>query len=179
MASVQITGDIESFQKWLPLRVVPLEDLPNTIDYDLLSKSTPQDLAHLGALMQNLCSQLNGVGLSAIQCGIPIPFFVASDNSKDFTYYLDVEYQDIGKSVSSIEGCLSILDQESNMPRRFVVSRSDKVRCKGKKIVFGEEITLQPFSEEFKGLLGNVMQHEADHSRFILISDIGKEIQII
>lgn len=168
-----------AFFKWLPLRILPAELIPASLDQLLMAEITDRDLAYLGSLMANLCVLKNGVGLSALQVGIPIPFFVASTDQKDFTYYYEASYEGLDIQTSSIEGCLSILDKIGK-PRRFLLSRYKKIICKGKKFVpTSDNPQFQLIEEEHDGLVSIVLQHEIDHHNFKLISDLGKEVQII
>lgn len=129
--------------------------------------------------MEEVCVKNNGVGLNAIQVGLPWNLFVIKkDNS--FEYYANCTYKPIGsETVTSIEGCLSIPDEEGNL-RRFEVKRYLIVDVNGFKLVeskFG--LTFETFRDFIHAEdLGIVFQHEIDHSSGILISDIGKEILI-
>ena len=167
------------FCKWLPLQIVPPNEIPAALDNELMAQVTASDLAYLGSLMANLCLQKNGVGLSAVQVGIPLPFFVASENQNDFIYLYYCEYEGTDNKISSIEGCLSLLDK-SGQTRRFLLSRYKTILCKGKKVVsYGDRIQLEGCEVEYDGFMSIVRQHEIDHHNFKLISELGKEIQII
>jgi len=168
-----------AFRKWLPLQIVSLNEIPAMLDDELRLQVTATDLAYLGSLMANLCLQKNGVGLSAVQVGIPLPFFVASENQNDFLYFYDCEYEGRDSKISSIEGCLSLLDK-TGLTRRFLLSRYKTILCKGKKVVsYGDRIQFEDCEIEYDGFMSIVLQHEIDHNHFKLISELGKEIQII
>ena len=166
-----------TFQQWLPLQIIPVKDIPSFLDYELLKKCSVYELAHLSALMQNLCILKNGVGLSALQVGIPIPMFVVLKD-KNFSVFVDCKYEGIDEKIKSIEGCLSILDENAKS-RRFLVERYKKIKVTGQELVFGDSITLEPVEIEADGFSALVLQHEIDHHHFRLISDFGTEVKII
>lgn len=166
------------FQEWLPLNIVSIERIPHKTDADLQIKVGLYDLVFLGSLMEELCIKKSGVGLSAFQVGIPLPFFVASNDGNKFVYYYECQYEGVSDLTKSIEGCLSILD-ETKSPKRFLLQRYASIRCQGKKICFDGETCLQPFDQTFDDISAIVLQHEIDHQMSRLISDIGTEIQII
>jgi len=167
-----------TFQQWFPLKLVPVADIPSALDYNLLESSSVYDLAHLAAMMQNLCQIKNGVGLSALQVGIPIPLFVVLGKDADLSVFIDCQYESDGNKIKAIEGCLSIID-EKGVPKRFLVERYEKIKVKGKKLVFKDSISIEIFEIESDGFLALVLQHEIDHHNFKLISEIGEEIKII
>jgi peptide deformylase len=178
MAQAKNNCNHGTLQKWLPLTIVNLDSIPQSIDLDLVNKIKVYDLVFLGSLMESLCVEKNGVGLSAFQVGIPLPFFVASKDGKKFAYYYECDYEGRGELIDSIEGCLSILDGEG-LPRRFLIKRFKNVKCKGKRINFQGDVCFEEFSETFDDMLSIVLQHEIDHQKPVLISEIGKEISII
>ena len=73
------------------------------------------------------------------------------------------------KKVTSIEGCLSL------PKHRFSVERYEKIILKGKQLV-GLEITI--INRQYGGMEAIILQHEIDHGKNILISNIGTEVHI-
>lgn len=166
------------FQKWIPLSIVEVDKIPNHVDENLVKELKLYDLVILGTLMEVLCTQKNGVGLSAFQVGIPIPFFIASEDGRKFQYFYECEYSGQDEMTDSIEGCLSLLDN-AGVPKRYLLKRHKSITCKGKKLVFEGDVCWQQFTENYQGFMAIVMQHEIDHHLPRLICDIGKEVAII
>lgn len=155
------------------------------VDVDLIPKvdditDTPVgDLVELFAVATRMavtCHEEKGVGLSAVQVGIPWNFFVVKHQDGKFGFYVDCEYEPVEDVKSdSMEGCLSLRGGEGQL-RMFRVERYQKVRVTGKKLVAEDVPVLKDVDEEFDGFYGVVFQHEIDHARGILISDFGKEV---
>jgi peptide deformylase len=61
-----------------------------------------------------------------------------------------------------------------------LVKRYKKIQVKGFEI-FSNNITMQfkEVDETFEGLFAVVLQHEIDHTEGTLISDIGKEVEVL
>jgi peptide deformylase len=161
----------------LNLSIVPVDKIPKGEDVpldDLL------DIFRHGVYMQQLCVNLDGIGLSAVQVGVPWNFFVINDE-KNGGFFLNCSYEGIGeKDQDSIEGCLS-LRNKMGLLRRFSVKRYNRVRVKGKKLLVQQgdpQFVLQEIDKEYNGLFSIVFQHEIDHANQILISDSGTEVHI-
>jgi len=155
------------------LKLVPLEEIPE-------AQATPTDnlidLFKLINQMEKICTENNGIGLAAVQIGIPWNLFILNRNSK-YEYYLNCSYEGKSHPVKSIEGCLSIKDSDGQI-RRFELDRHSEVAIKGQRLVDYGELMLEDFESIETGLYSIVFQHEIDHARGILISTIGKEIKI-
>ena len=158
------------------LQLVSIKDIPK-------AESTPVDdllaLYKLGIYMEQICFDNNGIGLSAVQVGIPYDFFVIL-NLRQNEYYLHCSYEGIGEKTSSIEGCLSIKDNHGNLVR-YEVQRFKKIKVKGKKLIVSNDdptLSIFEFEKEIDNLSSVVFQHEIDHQNGILISDIGKPIYL-
>lgn len=161
------------------MNIVPVDQIPKEI-IDTPVKNL-SELYSTAKRMELLCIRNNGIGLSAVQVGIPWKFFIYYTNDpKTFSYMIDCDYFPVSDEKSvSIEGCLSICDSNNNI-RRFQLSRYNSIKVVGKKLVTGgDKLEIQNFEKIFdKGLESVVIQHEIDHQKNILISDIGQEIQI-
>jgi peptide deformylase len=132
-------------------------------------------------MMENACLLANGVGLSAVQVGIPWKLFIAKPGDEPkFRYFVNVEYEPVvgaGKR-ESVEGCLSILSKAGNL-RHFKVERANSVLITGKELVVNPELSLMTVDQELiGGFFSIVVQHEVDHQRGILISQIGEELEV-
>ena len=127
--------------------------------------------------MQLLCLEENGVGLAAVQVGIPWRLFVARDGDK-FRYFVNCEYVPVGNDKQlSVEGCLSIRNSDKKL-RRFRVDRYKKIQFKGKELLAKDNLQLVDINEVYEGEIAIVLQHEQDHERWITIDKIGKEIYL-
>lgn len=158
------------------LQLAPADKLPIAVDCpidDLMA------LYRLAVKMEKLCTDEDGIGLSAVQVGLPWRFFIVR-RGKQYEYYLNCEYAGMGAKQSSIEGCLSLKTPEGVL-RRFEVQRFPSVKIKGKRLRLSSQpgLVLEDFEETETGLYAVVFQHEIDHGFQVLISDIGKEIEFI
>tara|TARA_Y100000590_G_scaffold308269_1_gene348030 strand:- start:2070 stop:2594 length:525 start_codon:yes stop_codon:yes gene_type:complete len=139
---------------------------PNTI---LRQKSQPVDKvdAELQRLMDDMLETMYaapGIGLAAIQVGVPKRVIVLDLASKDETknpmYFVNPEIVDKSKNNTIYEeGCLSV-------PGQFAeIERPD--RCHIKYLdYYGKEKEI-----EAKGMLATCVQHEIDHLEGILFID--------
>jgi len=106
----------------------------------------------------------NGIGLAAIQIGVPKRIIVMDiskdDNKKEPRYFVNpiIKNKDTLKSTYE-EGCLSVPDQfaEINRPKKCDVEYLD---------YYGERKILKA-----EGLLATCIQHEMDHLEGILFID--------
>lgn len=157
--------------------IVPVDKIPKG---DIVPLDDLLDIFRYGVHMQNLCASLNGIGLSAVQVGIPWNFFVVN-HEQEGGFFLNCVYDGIGeKNQDSIEGCLSLRDKEGEL-RRFSVKRYEKIRVRGQKLVVQKgdpQLVVEEIDREYDGLFSIVFQHEIDHAFGILIENIGEEIRI-
>ena len=151
---------------------VPIEDVPKVYNVCLQ--------------MEAICDLSNGIGLSAVQVGVPWKLFIIkSDGSNplvpknEYGYFANCNYEEATDSerIVSVEGCLSIRSQDGQL-RFFQVERSKQIRIYGYK--FNKDKMCFEEVDQKLGAVeqGVVFQHEIDHHRGSLISDIGKEIFI-
>ncbi len=158
------------------MQIVPVDQIPEAAE-------APTDnlieLFKLATKLEQVCFSKHGIGISAVQVGIPIKFFVINRGTS-FEYYLNCEYQGSGDKIKSIEGCLSLLDKDGNT-RRFEVERYPEVTVKGKQLIVtnSSSLELKDINLVEKGLYSIVFQHEIDHQykRDRMIDVIGKEME--
>ena len=131
--------------------------------------------------MRNLCYSLDGVGLHAVQVGLPFNMFVAQVSNfglppteVDLEFFASCKYEGIGEKINSVEGCLSIKDENGSI--LYVVKRYYKIILKGYKYNRNQEFVYT--EQEFQGFPAIVLQHEIDHGDNILISDIGEKFNV-
>tara|TARA_Y100000816_G_C26026810_1_gene537361 strand:+ start:227 stop:745 length:519 start_codon:yes stop_codon:yes gene_type:complete len=136
-----------------------------------LLRQVSQPVENVGKEEQNLMDDMletmyaaNGIGLAAIQIGIPKRIIVMDiskdDNKKEPLYFVNpvIKNKDILKSTYE-EGCLSVPNQfaEINRPKNCEVEYLD---YNGEKKLLKAE-----------GLLATCIQHEMDHLEGILFID--------
>ena len=110
----------------------------------------------------------NGIGLSAIQIGIPVRVFLAGDPPQVFINPRILKRGSFEKK--DWEGCLSCPDLKVRVKRSHsVVMEYDTFNESG------EYITIK---RKFKGFDARVVQHEFDHLNGILITDKGKVVRL-
>ena len=140
--------------------------------------NTPENLVEIYKVflqMCKLCSEAGGIGLAAIQVGLPWRFFVVQSQDGTFQGYINCEYTPVGEDKElSVEGCLSI--KKDGELRFFEVQRFVSVHVIGELLT--EDLEKAPLDRVLIGLYSTVCQHEIDHSLKILISDIGQEIHV-
>ena len=161
----------------LNLSIVPVDQIPKGQEVPL---DNLLNIFKHGVHMQSLCVALDGIGLSAVQVGVPWNFFVVND-LKEGGFYLNCSYEGLGKKdEKSIEGCLSLRNSKGDL-KRFCLNRFKRIKLKGKKLIVQRsepQFFLEDIDREVDGLFSIVFQHEIDHEKQILISDIGEDIFI-
>lgn len=153
--------------KLVPINEIPLGGETPLNDIDKLIKICQE--------MADLCIRENGIGLAAVQVGIPWNLFIYKIGDS-FVCFINSDYEGIGDKIESIEGCLSIKTEDGKL-RSFKVKRFPKVRLKGKILFFQFNKKIKNFDSIFEGIDAIVAQHESEHAKMILISDIGEEIK--
>tara|TARA_Y100000004_G_scaffold172172_1_gene208764 strand:+ start:343 stop:843 length:501 start_codon:yes stop_codon:yes gene_type:complete len=118
--------------------------------------------------MDEAMEKYEGIGISAIQIGIPWRIFLAGRPSELFINPRIIEKSSIMKQ--DWEGCLSCPDLKVRVKRSHsVVMEYDTFNESG------EYITVK---RKFKGFDARVVQHEFDHLNGILITDKGKVVRL-
>jgi len=160
--------------KTAPLSIVPVKDIPKATD---VPTGNLLDVFRLITKMEQICTAQNGIGLSAVQVGIPWKLFIVQ-RGLGYEYYLNCEYNGTGEKMKSVEGCLSLRDAQGNL-RRFEVNRYQTVTITGKRLRISDSpsLVLEDVNTVEKDLYAVVFQHEIDHQNEILISDIGTEVE--
>ena len=118
--------------------------------------------------MDEAMEKYEGIGISAIQIGIPWRIFLAGRPSELFINPRIIEKSSIMKQ--DWEGCLSCPDLKVRVKRSHSVVMEYDTFNEG-----GEYITVK---RKFKGFDARVVQHEFDHLNGILITDKGKVVRL-
>lgn len=166
-----------------PMKIVPIEKIPLAEDIkDAPVKGRERLLAVYKRcrLMEKICEEKEGIGISAVQVGIPWNLFIIKTKGK-FEHFVNCTYEPVGDDkITSIEGCLSLLNEDGDF-RRFEMTRSLIVKVTGKKLIKDDGLTLEDFSAYIHAEdQGVVFQHEIEHQKGVagLISNQGKEVFI-
>lgn len=135
--------------------------------------------------MEILCIKEMGIGLSAVQVGIPWSLFlVRLDDTcpvlkdRGVGYFIDCDYEPVSdEKIDSLESCLSLRNKEGL--RKFHVERYNKIKVIGK--ILRDDLGLMVEDIEFEidsTQQSIVFQHEIDHSfgHERLLTEIGKEV---
>lgn len=161
---------------------------------DINIKDTPienlLDVFKVCKKLEILCEREKGLGVSAIQAGIPWKLFIIKGDGtcelieKDkYSYFVNCNYfkHEESNHLMSLEGCLSIRSADGRL-RFFQVERHEDVVINGYRLLNNSgDLKL----EEFNVILnhkqqGVVFQHEIDHQLGYdgLILNTGREISI-
>ncbi|MEE2691091.1 MAG: peptide deformylase [Pseudomonadota bacterium] len=121
----------------------------------------------LRALMDDMLETMYdapGIGLAAIQVGVPVRVIVmdlaGEDEEKQPRYFVNPEILDPSEEASVYqEGCLSVPDFYEDVER--------PARCRIKYLDYNGEEKI----EDAEGLLATCIQHEMDHLEGVLFID--------
>ena len=154
------------------LKIVSPESIPRGQDCPL--DDLPA-LYKLGTSMQIICDKEMGIGLAAVQLGVPLNFFVMNYN-KIYRFFVNCTYTPTSENkCKCIEGCLSLRTPEGKL-RHFEVERYENIIVKGKELVASPKLQLIDLEYVPIDYCRIVFQHEIDHAFEILISQTGNEV---
>lgn len=162
--------------------LVPLDQIP-TKEQISNAPDDPVLLYKTCLEMTQICEKNRGIGLSAVQVGIPWKLFIIKSDGTcplipngKYGFFVNCDYTPVGdRKVMSLEGCLSI-KKPSGEFRRFLVERYERILLTGK--MFDNSNIVDITTEITAHQQGIVFQHEADHANSVTIADIGKEMLI-
>lgn len=155
--------------------IVPVSDIPKGED---VPTDNLIEVFRVCTQLERICHDKEGVGLSAVQVGIPWKLFVTLHKGRHFRYFLNCDYAGVGEKKKSIEGCLSLRTSDGSL-RRFELDRFDTIKLTGQELVVTDKgLELKQLDDTVGGFEAIVCQHEIDHHRNVLISDIGVEIEL-
>lgn len=172
------------------IAIVPVDKIPKSDEIQDVPIATPGEVlqAYKRCLeLQELCESFGGIGIAAVQAGIPWKLFlVKSDGTNDFAprgkygYFVNCEYEPTTdcQRIVSLEGCLSLRSPDGRL-RHFQVERWNNVRILGHCIDDNNKLIIKKVNFEI-GIAKQsvVFQHEIDHGKGVLISDNGKELYL-
>ena len=160
-------------------KIVPVDQIPKAGSAD----KSPVELYKIFSTLEVLCKLRKGIGLHAVQVGLPWNMYVVRKSAEmPFGYYLNCKYSPVDdEKVSSFEGCLSLTNPDGSS-RWFKVDRFKKIRVEGQQLYVDGRIRIDAvdmvLSAEEDGILCVAHQHEISHGEGVLISDIGEEQHI-
>lgn len=170
------------------MRILEVKEIP--LEAQDVSLDDPMGVFKVCLQMQRTCRESSGIGLSAVQVGIPWRLFIVGYNAMfteekhhrskehEYRYFVNCEYQPVtDRKITTIEGCLSLPN------RRFQVSRWAEVHVEGFELRRSSgNMRFFPFSSKFvsdpSGYAGTVFQHEIDHHNGVTIDQHGKELAV-
>jgi peptide deformylase len=168
------------------MQIVEINKIPTLDKIQDVPMDNPIEVLKVCQNLQILCEKENGIGISAVQAGIPWKLFLIKGDGtcpfikkNEYMYFVNCSYEDtIGEKIISLEGCLSVRSPSGQL-RSFQVERFKNIILKGWYLSIEKGLDLKELSENVSALeQGIVFQHEIDHQKSILISDIGKEVFI-
>jgi peptide deformylase len=168
------------------MQIVEINKIPTLDKIQDVPMDNPIEVLKVCQNLQILCEKENGIGISAVQAGIPWKLFLIKGDGtcpfikkNEYMYFVNCNYEDtIGEKIISLEGCLSVRSPSGQL-RSFQVERFKNIILKGYYLSIEKGLDLKELSENVSALeQGIVFQHEIDHQKSILISDIGKEVFI-
>lgn len=166
------------------MEIVEATNIPTVDKIQDVPFDDPIKILKVCQQLQLLCEKQKGIGISAVQVGIPWKLFLIKGDGtlpslpkNLYKYFLNCTYTATNdERVVSLEGCLSIRSPDGRL-RSFQVERYKFIKIVGYTLNINSKIYLEKFDADIRiDQQGVVFQHEIDHQNGILISDIGKEI---
>ena len=160
------------------MNLVEVSEIPTVENIEDVPLDNLMDVYKVCQDMETICTESHGIGISAVQVGIPWKLFLVKSPA-GFEYYINCDYEPVedAQKVIHVEGCLSLQNMEGF--RHFLVERYDHVRVRGLQLLDIGGLSTKDVDEVVNfHELGAVFQHEIDHHKGVLISDIGKEVYL-
>ena len=95
------------------MKIVAVENIPPVDLVQDVDLSNPMQTYKICKEMEQVCIKHDGIGLSAVQVGLPLKLFIVKLNNK-FEYFANCIYEKNSAGFQNVvEGCLSL-------PKRFL-----------------------------------------------------------
>ena len=168
------------------MRFVNVDDIPSLEQIIDVPKDDLIKVLQTCQRLQIICEENNGIGISAVQVGIPWKLFLVKGDGtcpflkkNEYGYFVDCTYVNLDdEKLISLEGCLSLRSSDGRL-RSFQVERFHNINLVGFRFKVDKMLTFEPINYTLSSnQQGIVFQHEIQHDQGILISDIGKEVFI-
>ena len=117
------------------------------------------NLKDLVKSMENVLVESNGVGLSAVQIGLSLRIILIKCGNFIMPMINPLIIHKIGSKSTILEGCLSIPNFYNKVER-----------YKSIRVSF-YDATGKHFTNDYKGFIARIIQHECDHLEGVLIID--------
>jgi len=161
------------------MKIVEVANIPTKDEVETIkiSEANAPKILKLCLEMHELCEQERGIGLSAVQVGLPLKLFIVKNKDGSYSNYVNCDYVPLTQTKStSVEGCLSL--RKNGSFRFFKVDRFENVQITGWELLIGEDVKFVPVDKSLNDFYAVVFQHEIDHQNQVLISEIGQEVHI-
>jgi peptide deformylase len=79
------------------LKIVPIEEIPLAVDVPIDDLNKVHEIC---LQMEEICTKNKGIGLAAVQVGIPWKLFIV-DTQQGFQHYVNCEYEPAGEKIKS------------------------------------------------------------------------------
>jgi peptide deformylase len=162
----------------MPLNIVAVEQIPTKDQIQDVPLNDLSKVYRICLQLQELCNREQGIGISAVQAGIPWKLCLIK-LTDGIHFFLNCEYSPDSEDQGLwVEGCLSL--KRKNKLRTFEVRRYKQIKVNGYELLLnGSDLELKPVKDYIvTGFEATIFQHEIDHHRSVLISEIGKEIEL-
>lgn len=138
--------------------------------------------------LRELCEQEHGIGISAVQVGLPWKLFLVKGDGScplipqgEYGYFVNCDYKAATEErVVSLEGCLSLRSEDGRL-RSFQVERFQKIHLFGYRLLIDSTLRFERVDCELDCFEeGIVFQHEIDHQQGQegLLTVLGTEVLI-
>jgi peptide deformylase len=164
--------------------IVDADQIPEVNQVTDAPMDEPIKILQVCQKLEILCEKENGIGISAVQVGIPWKLFLVKGDGtcplipkNKYGYFVNCTYQATDEErVVSLEGCLSIRSLDGRL-RFFQIERYRNIIMQGYMIHIDKKIDYKIIDVQIgTNEQGVIFQHEIDHQKGVLISDIGKEV---
>lgn len=168
------------------MEIVPVDKIPARGDITDVPLDDPIKVYDTCLGLKELCEKESGIGISAVQVGIPWRLFLVRGDGScplmpkgEFGYFVNCDYKPTTEQqVVSLEGCLSLRSPDGRL-RSFQVDRHFEITLFGYQLLVTESILFKELDAVLTVMQeGIVFQHEIDHqlSTDGLISTKGREM---
>jgi peptide deformylase len=167
----------------MTLSIIPISEIPKEEDIIDTPLDDLDEIHDLFNKMVKICKDNGGVGLSAIQLGMPWKFFIVrygiNTDSEFFGNYINCDYyaKPDCPTLCSTEGCLSFPG------KNFAVNRYTDISILGQSLIVNRNRKLELVNVNYNisdidSIYLYVFQHEIDHQfgQKRLLCNIGKEL---
>lgn len=165
------------------MEVIPVEFIPRKEDIIEAPLDNLAEVFKICQQLEQISTLENGIGLSAVQVGLPWQLFAVRNEDEHYDFYLNCRYEPSpgAQKIITHEGCLSLRTDNGSL-RSFRVERWNWILLSGKRLVTEGKLALEDLSlvEIVDPLRAVVLQHEIDHQLGPegLVSNKGEEIHI-